>query len=72
MLLPATGDLFAGTGDNGYFITRLSGATVTSVEGISDLRDWEQLKPPVASPAQTDAVSRSTLGEAQAQTRRLR
>jgi hypothetical protein len=67
-----TDDLFAGTGDNGYFITRLSGTTVSSVEGIADLRDWDQLKPPDESSMQTDGVSRSTLREARARSPRLR
>ena len=35
----------SGSGDNGYFLTRRSGAIVTSVEGLSDRADWELLKP---------------------------
>jgi hypothetical protein len=35
---------FAGTGDDGYFVTRLTGNMVTSVEGMSDLNDWQNLK----------------------------
>jgi hypothetical protein len=35
----------AGTGDNGYFVTRLAGNTVTSVEGLSDRADWKRLRP---------------------------
>jgi hypothetical protein len=36
--------IFAGQGDNGYFVLRLSGATVLSVEGLRNLNDWEHLK----------------------------
>jgi hypothetical protein len=36
---------FAGTGDNGYFVTRLKGGIVSSVEGLSDPIDWKHLKP---------------------------
>jgi hypothetical protein len=32
----------AGTGDNGYFVTRLAGSTVSSVEGLSDPADWRR------------------------------
>ncbi len=35
----------AGTGDNGYFVTRLKGNTVSSIEGLSDSADWNPLKP---------------------------
>ncbi len=34
----------AGQGDNGYFVVRLSGTTVLSIEGLPDVRDWEQLQ----------------------------
>jgi hypothetical protein len=37
--------VFAGTGDNGHFVTRLAGNTVSSVEGLSDPADWQRLKP---------------------------
>ena len=40
----SSSSVFAGTGDNGYFVTRLSGDKVTSVEGISDLDEWNRLK----------------------------
>lgn len=36
--------LIAGTGDNGYFVTRRAGNTVSSVEGLSDAEAWERLK----------------------------
>lgn len=42
----ATETLFAGHGDNGYFVVRLSGATVLSIEGLSDSKDWERLQAP--------------------------
>lgn len=37
--------VFAGTGDNGYFVTRLKGNMVSSVEGISNTDDWRRLEP---------------------------
>ncbi len=36
--------IFAGTGDNGYFVTRLLGRTVSSVEGLTDSEEWTRLK----------------------------
>ncbi|MBV9295318.1 MAG: hypothetical protein JO145_07060 [Acidobacteriaceae bacterium] len=41
-------DIFAGTGDNGYFVIRLTGSTVTSVEGLNDVEEWKRLKTPSA------------------------
>jgi hypothetical protein len=41
--------MFAGHGDNGYFIVRLSGATVLSTEGLGDRKDWEHLQAPPRS-----------------------
>lgn len=40
-----TPSAFAGTGDNGYFVTRLAGRIVSSVEGLSDPDDWKLLRP---------------------------
>lgn len=37
-------NLLAGTGDDGYFVTRLNGVTVTSVEGLSDALEWRRLQ----------------------------
>ena len=37
-------DVFAGMGDNGHFVTRLTGNVVSSVEGISDESEWQRLK----------------------------
>src|SRR5581483_5281620 len=34
----------AGTGDSGYFITRLVGVIVTSVEGLGDAAEWRRLQ----------------------------
>ncbi len=34
----------AGTGDNGYFVTRLSGDIVSSIEGLTDMEEWNRLK----------------------------
>lgn len=42
----ATDAMFAGTGDNGYFVARLAGNTVSSIEGLSDIGDWQRLKAP--------------------------
>ncbi|MBV9761429.1 MAG: hypothetical protein JO340_12765 [Acidobacteriaceae bacterium] len=39
----ANGATFAGSGDNGYFVTRMAGAVVTSIEGVSELEDWQRL-----------------------------
>jgi hypothetical protein len=41
--------IFAGHGDNGYFVVRLSGATVLSIEGLGDLNAWERLRVPPPS-----------------------
>ncbi len=38
--------LIAGTGDNGLFVSWVAGATVRSVEGLSDAAEWERLKHP--------------------------
>ncbi len=35
--------VLAGSGDRGYFVTRLSGSTVQSVEGVSDVTAWQKL-----------------------------
>jgi hypothetical protein len=35
---------FAGLGDNGFFVTHLSGDTLVSVEGLSDATTWAALK----------------------------
>jgi len=37
---------FAGLGDNGYFVTRLTGQIVSSIEGLSDVREWQRLSHP--------------------------
>ncbi len=36
--------LFAGTGDDGYFVVHLSGDEVWSVEGINNIDDWHSLQ----------------------------
>jgi hypothetical protein len=41
--------VFAGQGDNGYFLVRLAGATVLSIEGLSNFKDWERLTAPSRS-----------------------
>lgn len=35
--------VFAGTGDAGYFVTRLKGRLVTSIEGIPEQQDWKAI-----------------------------
>jgi hypothetical protein len=35
---------FAGVADNGYFVARVSGEVVSSVEGIGNAADWQRLK----------------------------
>jgi hypothetical protein len=37
---------FAGSGDDGLFVTRLTGNTVWSVEGLQDTNDWTRLQRP--------------------------
>jgi hypothetical protein len=37
-------NVLAGTGDNGYFVTILSGDMVSSVEGLNDIGEWNRLK----------------------------
>ncbi len=41
-----TETIFAGTGDNGYFVARQTGNTVSSIEGLSNISDWQRLKAP--------------------------
>src|SRR5581483_3847426 len=44
-------DTVAGSGDDGYFVTRLSGDTVTSIEGLT-MEDWNRVRSgPVAQMA---------------------
>jgi hypothetical protein len=40
----ASRTIFAGSADEGYFVTRLAGATVTSIEGVTEPRDWQRLQ----------------------------
>ena len=40
-----TPSAIAGTGDNGYFVARLTGNGVSSIEGLSDRADWQRLRP---------------------------
>jgi hypothetical protein len=35
--------VFAGTGDTGYFVTKLKGRLVTSIEGIPEQEDWKAI-----------------------------
>ncbi len=50
--------VFAGTGDSGYFVSRLHGDTVSSVEGISNIDDWRRLEPLQAGPGPGSADGR--------------
>lgn len=49
----STDTTFAGSSDSGYFVTRLNGLQVSSVEGVQALEDWQQLK---ATPKNTAAL----------------
>jgi hypothetical protein len=40
----STSTLFAGESETGYFVTRLNGSTVTSVEGMQNANDWKELR----------------------------
>jgi hypothetical protein len=40
----ASRTVFAGSADDGYFVTRLTGSTITSIEGVSELSDWQRLQ----------------------------
>jgi hypothetical protein len=55
-------DLLAGTGDNGYFVTRLSGSDVTSVEGLGDAAEWRRMQAPVATQSAVRVVFRVRAG----------
>jgi hypothetical protein len=44
-----TSSAIAGTGDNGYFVARLTGNGVSSIEGLSDRADWQRLRPASAA-----------------------
>ena len=35
--------VLAGTGDSGYFVSRLNGRTVQSIEGLSNVTEWQKL-----------------------------
>lgn len=43
-LVLQTSAVLAGTGDTGYFITRLNGRFVSSIEGLTDNNEWGRLK----------------------------
>lgn len=51
-------DLFAGTGDNGYFVSRLRGDTVSSIEGIGNIDDWRRLEPSIANSTESSKPGR--------------
>lgn len=40
----ANGSVLAGSGDPGLFVVRLSGTLVSSLEGLSDIKEWQRLK----------------------------
>lgn len=41
--------VFTGSGDNGYFICRLRGNMVSSIEGIGNIEDWRRLETGVSN-----------------------
>ena len=49
-------NLLAGTGDDGYFITKLNGVTVTSVEGLSDPAEWRRLQEAASATSPVNVV----------------
>lgn len=53
-----SGNVFAGTGDNGYFVSRLSGDTVSSIEGIGNIDDWRRLEPALSNPVRVSPGGR--------------
>lgn len=50
--------MLAGTGDNGYFVTRLNGVRVTSVEGLNDVAEWRRLQDVVMAKSPVKVVFR--------------
>ena len=51
-------NVFAGTGDNGYFVSRRHGDTVSSIEGISNTDDWRRLDPAPSKPTYVPPIGR--------------
>lgn len=58
----STPTTFAGTGDDGLFVTHLSGASVWSVEGLHDTNDWTRLERSVGALAASNPESNHKLG----------
>ena len=52
------GTTFAGTGDDGYFVARLNGTIVSSIEGVRDPADWQRLKSVATSSAAAGLTAR--------------
>jgi len=50
--------LLAGSGDNGYFITRLNGPVFTTIEGLGDGAEWRRLQDAVLSKSPVKIVFR--------------
>jgi hypothetical protein len=53
--------MFAGTGDDGYFVSRLSGVTFTSVEGLGDVVEWQRLQDATSAKTAMKVVFRPAL-----------
>lgn len=51
-------DLFAGSGDNGYFVARWRGDTVSSVEGVGNFDDWRRLEPGLVKSSESSKLDR--------------
>lgn len=52
----------AGSGDNGYFVTRLKGDTVLSIEGLADMAEWNRLKAPTVAQSSMTMPFRLKIG----------
>lgn len=61
-----TDSVFAGVGDNGYFVTRLSGRTVTSVEGLEDAREWNRMKELFIVPVRSSETAQARIPKSSA------
>ncbi|MBV8552877.1 MAG: hypothetical protein JOY54_16405 [Acidobacteriaceae bacterium] len=58
-----TDSVFAGVGDNGYFVTILSGNTVSSVEGLADAAEWERLKGGHSTQSTMEKIPAATISQ---------
>jgi hypothetical protein len=51
-------NMLTGTGDNGYFVTRLNGVIVTTMEGLGDAAEWRRLQETAMSKSPVKVVFR--------------